>query len=358
MFGLAPSYTGEMLTRFNTYSLVQMRSLVTAVLVLGLAEFLFFLIARRQLPQPVESTLIDISIFAALGVFTVLMNSVRSVTAFGFIGVGYATTLEWGFLLATGGAGQPVSWVLPAAVLVPVAAGPLWLTRRQFVIGTTLCWGSVFIALWRTSGSYQETIMTVLYSVMSITLAIVLHILFSSYRRRHFALENSLTELASLDGLTRLLNRRSFEERARALIVESESRGQSLSLLYIDIDHFKSLNDNFGHAVGDQTLQAVAKTLSSHVRNADILARLGGEEFALLAISRSRQSASELAARLCFAVNAIERPDGNTSVSIGLAHHINGESIEQLLHRADKAMLRAKRGGRNRIEEEASPLQA
>ncbi len=172
-------------------------------------------------------------------------------------------------------------------------------------------------------------------------------------RRR---MESDLVRLATLDELTRLTNRRHFLELARREVERSRRYGSSLSLLMVDADHFKDVNDTHGHAGGDAVLRALAETGRRLLREADVLGRLGGEEFALLLPETELTQAVVVAERLRAAVGALRvaLPGGGSAavtVSVGVAALGPGvESLDELMRRADSALYAAKDKGRNRVE--------
>ena len=163
------------------------------------------------------------------------------------------------------------------------------------------------------------------------------------------------------DALTSLNNRRFFDQRIIEEIERSRRNDQPLSCLFIDIDFFKRINDDYGHPAGDKVLQQVAKRLNEHMRRSDVLARFGGEEFAILLCNTAADTALDTAERLRNAIeaNPLCTADQKTltlTISIGVAtsypaHNIL--SVEQqsaaLLEAADNALLNAKKGGRNQV---------
>ncbi|WP_300154602.1 GGDEF domain-containing protein [Solidesulfovibrio sp.] len=168
-----------------------------------------------------------------------------------------------------------------------------------------------------------------------------------------------LLDLANLDPLTRALNRRKLAE----VLAEEASRasryGAPLSAVLLDIDHFKAINDTHGHDAGDAVLVELAARLRSRLRKVDRLARFGGEEFVVVAPGIDLEQAAELAERLRLAVAGEDfAAAGRVTASFGVARHLSGEAPEAMLSRADKALYRAKSGGRNRVEREASPPNA
>jgi diguanylate cyclase (GGDEF)-like protein/PAS domain S-box-containing protein len=170
---------------------------------------------------------------------------------------------------------------------------------------------------------------------------------------------DELEHLADRDTLTGIPNRRAFLRAVKAECDAADARGPSASkvkdpcLAFIDIDHFKRINDERGHAVGDAVLCGIADCLADNVRRLDILGRLGGEEFAVCMPAVLLQDAKELAERLRCAVagTAFNTPEGpvEITVSLGVACYCQGDTVATLVERADAAMYVAKRAGRNRV---------
>ena len=166
--------------------------------------------------------------------------------------------------------------------------------------------------------------------------------------------EARFKELARTDPLTGLANRRTFTEVAEAEFQRGKRYGANAALLMIDIDHFKSINDSYGHEAGDRALVAMAKTLKSLTRSLDLPARFGGEEFVCLLIATDQFGATEMAERIRLAASQIvtSLPDGDFrfTVSIGCAVFEDGDANwSEALNRADAAMYMAKNSGRNRV---------
>jgi diguanylate cyclase (GGDEF)-like protein len=164
-----------------------------------------------------------------------------------------------------------------------------------------------------------------------------------------------LQELAYYDPLTGLPNRRFFFEHASLIFEEVKRYEKSLSLLVIDIDHFKEINETYGHDVGNLVLKTFAGLLRGIVRQSDICARFGGEKFVVLLPNTDLEGAKVLAERIraTVAKNPVEH--GSTiivfTVSIGISQYRKGmQSIDELIKEADIALYRAKEGGRNRVE--------
>jgi diguanylate cyclase (GGDEF)-like protein len=158
---------------------------------------------------------------------------------------------------------------------------------------------------------------------------------------------------ASIDPLTELFNRRGFSELCARMIERETAVGRPLSVLLFDIDHFKSVNDRFGHPAGDEILKLFASVLLHALRVTDIVGRIGGEEFAaLLPCSTEEAVIAAERVRTTFASAGVQVDDVAvpTTVSIGVASGENGIDLNAMLGAADTALYRAKRGGRNRVE--------
>ena len=164
----------------------------------------------------------------------------------------------------------------------------------------------------------------------------------------------SLYELAMKDPLTRALNRRAFFHFAEREVLRANRHGLDVSTMMIDIDHFKNVNDKYGHAVGDEVLSGLAKTMVDCIRTEDLVGRLGGEEFAMVLPETSPDQARLLAERLRHRVSQThfqtEKGDLQITISIGISEPKDVETdIVPALKRSDMALYEAKRRGRNRV---------
>jgi diguanylate cyclase (GGDEF)-like protein len=161
----------------------------------------------------------------------------------------------------------------------------------------------------------------------------------------------ALAQASFTDLLTGLPNRRAMVERVNGELGRSDRNHASPALLMVDVDHFKQVNDSYGHETGDQVLQSLANTLRSTVRAYDTCARWGGEEFLVLLPETAMADAVGVGEKLRRA--AQQRPEGEPlpgiTLSIGVAVHRQGETPAAVLRRADDAKYEAKRQGRNRV---------
>lgn len=172
-------------------------------------------------------------------------------------------------------------------------------------------------------------------------------------KQRHAELLQALEKmerLAYTDRLTGAWNRRHLEDSALLEMSRAERHGHPVSLLVLDVDHFKEINDQFGHAVGDYVLVELVRCLRTSLRRTDTITRWGGEEFVVLAADTPLHEAEQLAHKLCARVAEVPLSSArHITISIGVAEYQSGESFEHWFERADQAMFRAKADGRNRI---------
>lgn len=178
----------------------------------------------------------------------------------------------------------------------------------------------------------------------------------SSKELKHYKSElvNARIE-AITDALTGLYNRRGFDERLKKLLNDRRRSGTSFSIIMTDLDHFKDVNDNHGHLIGDKVLQAFAKLLTSNTRETDFVARYGGEEFILLLPNTSLDNAYMVAENIRKAIEKLRVKQaktgtviGSITASFGVATHRFDETANDILDRCDQAMYRAKNSGRNK----------
>ena len=163
------------------------------------------------------------------------------------------------------------------------------------------------------------------------------------------ALNQQLEVLSTIDALTGLNNRRAFEHSLAQELALVDRRSTPLSLVIVDVDHFKTINDTHGHAAGDTVLQTIAERLTQCARAIDVVARIGGEEFAVILPNTDAASARGVAERMRAAVENEAWLTNPLTISLGIATLLKHETASSLFVRADKAMYAAKEGGRNRV---------
>ena len=219
------------------------------------------------------------------------------------------------------------------------------------IVGSEL----IFLAFFATSGSQELSRDSVLWLACAAGFAgafpaiwLLTRITIEARRT-----EQELSLEADTDGLTGLTNRRCFMRHGGNILARAEQRGQTAALLVIDADHFKQINDHYGHAMGDTALEAIAEQLRGSFRRTDLVGRLGGEEFAVLLPETDTETARMLAERV---VQRIGRTpiSGNgciieVTVSCGYADTRVSYEMDALFEAADKALYNAKENGRNRV---------
>lgn len=165
---------------------------------------------------------------------------------------------------------------------------------------------------------------------------------------------NELRQLAEIDSLTSIFNRRAFFTLLNKALHQSQRTGMGLAVLVVDLDHFKSINDTYGHQGGDEVLRHFVQTATQCLRQQDVMGRLGGEEFAIFLPGVDAKGAQVVAERLRAAVAsqpaALQQGSHALTISLGLTLCVPGDTPDTALHRADQAMYQAKERGRNRVE--------
>ncbi len=263
-------------------------------------------------------------------------------------------------------AAPQVAFPFLANLFTVFAFGMLWLTLRNAVamwslgvFGTGIVFylaGGRFAA---PTGSGLEVFLMWAYFSLILGRCLLVSVAANETRMRLSESRRQLADtleqvqrLASRDELTRSLNRRSVlaaleRERSRA-----ERSGTPFCVAMIDLDHFKRVNDSYGHAAGDAVLRAFAAAVHDTMRMTDIFGRYGGEEFLMILVGAAQEAALEAVERIRATVAAHDWraivPDAKVTMSAGLAGFRKGESVEKLLQRADRALYEAKHGGRNR----------
>ncbi len=238
-----------------------------------------------------------------------------------------------------------------------VLIGKLFFTLA--VVGYLLLLGGVLPYRW-----YLDMSIPMGAAVEAVLLSMGLALRIQEQQRKEAALraeQGRLRRLSETDGLTGLLNRRTFDQRLAELIMKCERAGESFVLLLVDADHFKKLNDRFGHVKGDEVLLRLAKVMEENARRDDLVFRYGGEEFALLLPDTSARDGVMIAERIRqrFALEQFALPGCSSSVSVGVAEWRSGEREHDLVRRADRALYAAKDQGRNRVvvhEELGAPV--
>ena len=210
-----------------------------------------------------------------------------------------------------------------------------------------MLWNSLNSTVFTAQVSSQKQIglLRIVIAFMVINCSILI-LLFLMIRR---ILKKEIEYSANHNALTGLLNRSSFTILLSKAIARAERRKTVLAMLMMDIDHFKTVNDTYGHAAGDRVLSRFASRIEMNVRKEDVFARTGGEEFALLVSVDDPRSAQKIAENVLSIVSETDfSPVPNQTVSIGISLYGPGENVDAFLNRADTALYRSKADGRNR----------
>ena len=240
------------------------------------------------------------------------------------------------------GRGEPLVSRWPAIFML-FAHGSLFLLRTP--LAAMLPWSpmnEVFESVWLTVLSFEALLFTI---------AIAFILLAMAKERTEFRHRTA----AMVDPLTGIANRRSFLNDGNELAKRHAANPRPSAVLLLDLDHFKSINDRFGHAIGDRVLQVFADTARANVRSADLVGRLGGEEFAAVLYDVSREKAVALAERVraAFAEAATEVDGRPVSATVSIGMVVSEDQpldVPALLGQADEALYYAKERGRNRVE--------
>jgi diguanylate cyclase (GGDEF)-like protein len=274
-----------------------------------------------------------------------------------------------GTVLAVAGANavlhQGYTLGLPGLVAAFLGGPYIVLDRRDYVVTTLIPLSSVAIILWVAPVEPFVAVNAVVFLSLTVMVGLLLARVFEAANRRAFALEHALMREARTDALTGLANRRSMEETATAELLRQGRTGKPVAFIVCDIDHFKRINDEMGHDIGDGTICAVGESLRSVIRATDTLGRWGGEEFLAILPETSEEEALTLAERMRAIVASTPMPGPSgfrVTVSLGVAGSAASrstgelEAFERVLKAADGALYRAKSAGRNRVVSATSAM--
>ena len=268
--------------------------------------------------------------FATLGMFVLRSRRVRfaSVSITILCLVGYLATL---YLIGP----KQLYWGYPAVVVA------YYLLKPEEAVAAT---GLTLLAMLPILSTQVDV-----FAIATVTITMVMTSVFAyAFSALTRSQRQQLMDLATCDPLTGAGNRRALTQKMDEVIANHERTSEPASLIILDLDHFKSINDEFGHAVGDQILVRLAEVINLRIRVTDSLYRIGGEEFVIVIENQTIERASRLAEQLRTLVEANElAPERDVTISLGVAELQSGESGDNWLRRADDALYEAKRAGRN-----------
>jgi diguanylate cyclase (GGDEF)-like protein len=261
----------------------------------------------------------------------------------------YLASLEAGIVLTALRCPDGVVMTLPLFAIIPLTISPVLLPSWEFPCAAAICLAAPLLLLAMRQQPVWVEVDYASSMVVAAALSTVIHCYTLRALRSNYRLEHQLRAFADIDELTQLPRRRRVVELARRIVQRADCAGESVSALYLDVDRFKQINDRFGHPAGDRALRLIAAHLQAHVRPSDVAGRLGGEEFVVILPRTDCFAAVRLAERLRQHVEALRTFEVPLTISIGVAQHRRGESIDRMIDEADAALLCAKRTGRNRV---------
>ncbi len=348
--------------------------------------------ARRQRVRWISATAASygvdtlfLALFAAIGTIPLQIPLYYGLAAVAICGFAYASfTRGWNLRyrdpnlteplillailmqLGVALAAPQVAFPFLANLFTVFAFGMLWLNLREAVavwsigvFGAAVVFYLVGLRFAAPTATPFEVFLTWLYFSLILGRCLLVSVAANETRARLAESRRQLADtleqvqrLASRDELTHALNRRSLIAALERERVRAERSGTPFCIAMIDLDHFKRVNDSYGHAAGDAVLRAFSAAVHDTMRATDVFGRYGGEEFLLILVGTTTTAAFEAVERVRTAVASRDWrpivPDAPVTMSAGVAGFQKGESMAQLLHRADQALYQAKHAGRNR----------
>ncbi|QGZ64870.1 bifunctional diguanylate cyclase/phosphodiesterase [Paraburkholderia acidisoli] len=335
--------------RFHDRSLDHQRPLSFGTMMLSIGAYVLFAVARATLVAAPFPLAVSVTALVSLALLVMAIPRTHTTAQFGLVGVCYVVIMQMAANELVAGTLNPLAWMLPAVVAIMVCAAPLWLTPAHFITGSICYYAATLPFFFGLHGQPESQAIFLVWVAISFMTACVFHFGFYRFRYRHFQLEQQLTSRADTDPLTGVKNRRAFLDAATARVEASQRAKHGLMLLLIDVDLFKSINEQFGYGAGDKALQNVANAIVETAPVPALSARMGGEEFVVLVDENALTSPAEFAEAMRAAIARVPRPDGYVSASIGAARLTPEDTIASLLERADEALFRARQAGRNQV---------
>ena len=244
-------------------------------------------------------------------------------------------------------------WALPAILIVPIVAAPFWVWMRKNVSACVLCYGIGALLVPRIGGDTAATVGYVILAGICTLLCVMSFITIDRTRRAAYEYQIVLDHHAHYDALTGLPSRRKFLEHGHKAVAASHANLTSLSISFIDLDHFKSVNDLHSHAAGDHALAIVAQIMALRMKRDMVAARIGGEEFVLLLPGLDAGSAFLFVDDMRKEISRKDMGGFTVTISAGVAELNPGMDLSRVMELADQALLEAKRSGRDKV---VSPL--
>jgi diguanylate cyclase len=306
--------------------------ILSAAGVLGVAPFMVLRYMQGEWVAAVVDTIIVVG-FLGLGIYVYRTRRVEvaSIAISAFCIAGVISTV---YIIGP----QQIYWAYPAIMAVFYLVRP-----RIAIVFVMVTVAAVAPRLIGQADTHTTTTVLITIIVMS-SFAFAFSLITNNQREQ-------LVRLATKDPLTGAGNRRALDDKLTEIVNAFKRSGSSASMLLLDLDHFKKVNDAHGHAVGDQILRRITEIINLRIRVTDSLYRVGGEEFIVVLEGQVLDRAAHLSEQLRTLVEANELvPDQPVTISLGVAELRRDETASDWLHRADEALYRAKRAGRNATE--------
>ncbi|AZQ86016.1 diguanylate cyclase [Colwellia sp. Arc7-635] len=305
--------------------------ILSAISAIIISPFVYY----RYIDGDVIVAFVDALIILALGIFFVFVYKTRKIATAKMI---LAIFLVIAIVLAVSIRGQShLYWLYPAIIA-------FYYTLPERIAGVICLIAITLIALHISSTLSHINFFTIVMSLLLTT--IFSYTIFSNYRKTN----EKLALLATIDPLTLSGNRRALNIKLSEILADQQRQASDVSLLLLDLDLFKRVNDQHGHAVGDQVLVEVTQVLRSNTRALDALFRYGGEEFVIVPLKVDLAAALIVAEKLRLLVAQHKYVnDLKITISIGVAQYRVGETAEAWIARADAALYKAKDAGRNKV---------
>ena len=306
--------------------------ILSAAGVLGVSPFMVLRYMQGEWVAAVVDTIIVIG-FLGLGIYVYRTRRVEvaSIAISVFCIAGVISTV---YIIGP----QQIYWAYPAIMAV------FYLVRPRIAIVLVMVTVAAMAPRLIGHADYHVTTTVLATIVVMSSFAFAFSLITNKQREQ-------LVRLATKDPLTGAGNRRALDEKLNEIVNAFKRSGSSASMLLLDLDHFKRVNDSHGHAVGDQILKRITEIINLRIRVTDSLYRVGGEEFIVVLEGQVLDRAAHLSEQLRTLVEANELvPDQAVTISLGVAELRRNESANDWLHRADEALYRAKRAGRNSTE--------
>lgn len=287
---------------------------------------------------------------AMLGALMAVLARVTSVTMHGWVTIALLCAAELSIVFIVTPTREALYWTMPILMVIPVAAAPFWIHLLRAIACCVLCYACAATLLLRTGADLTAALVFLGQATLFTLTSVAVFTSIDRLRRSAYAFQLDLSHQATHDALTGLLSRRRFLELGDAASQAAGARGTRYAVCFMDLDRFKQINDQHGHAAGDFTLARTAGLVLERLPSGALAARMGGEEFVMLLPGFDAAAAVDFAEGLRVAIREQDTQGISATASAGVAVQRQGETFKEVLHRADSALLDAKRHGRDRVE--------